>query len=73
MSMQPRMPYNPMAINKYPPPPPSQPMNMGFKNPMMQMNRGGYSSQGPMQYPGQFNPPPPNQHNDGNHGNHGNQ
>ena len=60
MSMQSRvpMPYNPMAINKYPPPPP-QGINMNYKNPMMQMNRG-YPQQNPMsQQQIQFHPPPP--------------
>ena len=64
MSMQSRvpMPYNPMAINKYPPPPPPQGINMNYnKNPMMQMNRG-YPQQNPMsQQQIQFHPPPPPQ------------
>ena len=59
MQIQPRpgMAFNPMAINKYPPPPPQ---GMMYKNPMMQVNRG-FTGQHGEQMMGQpmHAPPPP--------------
>lgn len=59
-----------MATNKFPPPPP-QGMNMPYKNPMMQMNRGYNPHHNPMnqQQPMPFHPPPPPQQNTQNNQN----